>query len=97
MTNDQYDLTIDTAGPGVLRLVLSDDSGQALDALDMPYQVAVDNLLLTAIDNLINKNKLDKSALRSVAAGPGIDKSSSLYRIVSSLASAISSAHPNRV
>ncbi len=87
-------LSIDTPQAGILRLALSDGAGRELDRQDLDYQGHVDNLLLTGVDNLLRRSKLHKSALKSVAPGQGIDKNSSLYRIVQSLSAAIT-AYPD--
>jgi hypothetical protein len=83
-------LTVDTPEPGVLRLVLSDPAGEGeLASQDIAYSGHVDNILLTGVDNLLKRSKLHKSSLKSVALGQGIDKNSSLYRIIQSLSAAI--------
>jgi hypothetical protein len=63
-----------------------------VDSQDLPYQGHVDNLLLTGIDKLLQKHKIDRSALRTVTPGPGIDKNSSLDRIVKAFVSAVAVA-----
>jgi hypothetical protein len=84
MDNTQnHVLIVDLPEPGVLELHLGEHS------LRMPYTGHVDNLLLTAVDKLLQEHTIDKSAITAVQAGPGVDKNSSLYRIVTSFASAI--------
>ena len=87
-------LAIDVPEEGVLRLVLHDRDGNELNRQDLPYHGHVDNLLLTGVDNLLKRSNLHKSALSNVVAGQGIDKNSSLYRIVQSLSAAIT-AYPD--
>lgn len=89
MTNDEYTLTVDMPEPGLLRLVLIDGTGITVMTRDVPYQGHVDNILLTTVDKLITSATLDRSALTTVQIGQGIDKNSSLYRIVQSFATAI--------
>jgi len=91
MDND-VSITVDTPVPGTLSLALDTLTGERLDYLELPYQGPVDNLLLTAIDNLLNKHRLHKFALKAVRQGQGIDKNSSLYRMVQSFATAITAA-----
>lgn len=86
-----YTLTIDLLVAGTLRFLLADEMGQ-IDVVDVPYEGHVDNLLLTTVDNLIKKNSIDRSVLVTVHAGEGIDKNSSLYRIVLSFAAALAVA-----
>lgn len=81
---------------GNIVLTLHDEQGVVVDKQSvMPQrhspagQAGVDNLLLTAIDNLIERNTMDKRVFRSVRVGQGIDKDSVLYRIVSAVALAI--------
>lgn len=85
-------ITVDTPEPGILTLALDTLSGERIDEVRMPYQGPVDNLLLTGIDNLLNKHRLHKFALKAVRQGQGIDKNSSLYRMVQSFATAITAA-----
>lgn len=93
---EHIELTIDVPKEGVLRLVLVDGQGSELAREDVAYQGHVDNLLLTAVDNLLRRSNLHKSALSNVVAGQGIDKNSSLYRIVISFSSAVSAAQKAR-
>lgn len=95
MTNNELwggvELTVDQPEAGMLRLTL-EGGGKTLDRLEIAYLHPVDNLLLTAIDNLLNKNRVHKFALKAVQLGQGVDKNSSLYRMVQSFASAIAAA-----
>lgn len=88
----EVELTVDQPEAGMLRLTLEGD-GKTLDRLEVAYRPPVDNLLLTAIDNLLNRNRVHKFALKAVQLGQGVDKNSSLYRMVQSFASAITVAH----
>lgn len=89
MDNPAVTLTIDQPQPGVLSLTLRGEGGQVIDNQEMAYQGHVDNLLLTTVDNLLGRNTIHRSALKAVEVGQGIDKNSSLYRIVISLAAAV--------
>lgn len=82
-------LHIDTPEPATLRLVLRNAAGHELDRSDTPLTGHVDNILLTAVDKLLKRNSMDRFALEAVEAGLGIDKNSTLCRIVSSFAAAI--------
>ena len=82
-------LVIDMPEQGVLTLTLRDGSGAVMDTLDTPVQGHVDNVLLTSVDKLLRRNNIDRFALDAVEAGGGIDKNSSLCRIVRSFASAM--------
>lgn len=92
MDND-LTLTIDSPEQGVLELRIATALGREIAHEIVRYEGPVDNLLLTTVDNLFNRNTLDRFALKSVAPGQGIDKDSSLYRIVQSFASAVAEAH----
>lgn len=92
MDNIPIHLTIDLVEHGVLNLVL-DRMGEVIDSERVPWEGPVDSILLTAVDNLLRRNTVDKSALSSVTAGPGVDKTSSLYRIVISFGSAVARAN----
>lgn len=85
-------ITVDTPAPGLLEFTLTAIDGGQLDALTEHYHGPVDNLLLTSIDKLLKRNSIDKFALKAVQLGQGIDKNSSLYRMVQSFATAIMAA-----
>jgi len=89
---DSYILTIDTPRQGVISLLLTGSDGSPAASQELAYDGPVDNILLTAVDNLLKRHTIDRSTLVSVAAGSGIDKNSSLYRIVTSFASAVAAA-----
>lgn len=86
-----YTLVFDVEGNEII-LTLHDERGVEVDRFRMVYRPPVDNLLLTAIDNLLNRNRLHKFALKAVQLGQGVDKNSSLYRMVQSFAAAITAA-----
>lgn len=92
--DNTYTLRIDTPSVGVLTLRLVDGHGTLIDEVECAYSGHVDNLLLTAVDNLITRSSIDRFALRAVELGTGIDKNSSLYRIVQSFAAAIRACLP---
>lgn len=85
-------ITIDVPSAGTLRFVLATLSGEPLDEQEVTYQGPVDNLLLTTVDKLLERNRLHKFALKAVRPGQGIDKNSSLYRMIQSFATAITAA-----
>ena len=85
-------LTIEIPEAGILRLILTNGQNVELAREDLVYWGHVDNLLLTAVDNLLKRSSLHKSALSNATVGQGIDKNSSLYRIVTSFSSAIAVA-----
>lgn len=93
MDDHGLSLTIDVPGPGIIRLTLV-RGGRTVDTVQLLYQGHVDNLLLTGVDNVLKRSRMHKSALRDVKLGAGIDKNSSLYRIVQSFASAIRACLP---
>jgi hypothetical protein len=84
-----YTITINTPAPEILTFELRSSDGVVKDTVECAYTRPVDNLLLTTVDNLLNRSRLDRFALIAVELGTGIDKSSSLYRIVQSFAAAI--------
>jgi hypothetical protein len=96
MAETRLHLVIDVPIPGILRLVLSDAGGHVLGTSDQPLQGYVDNILLTAVDNLLKRSSIDRSAPIDAVAGPGIDKTSSLFRIVTSFASALAVSSATR-
>ncbi len=83
---------IDMPAPDLLTFELVDGSGSVIASQTCAYERPVDNLLLTTVDNLLNRSRLDRLALNDVVLGEGIDKNSSLYRIVQSFAAAIAAA-----
>lgn len=92
----EYRLVIDLPQPGLLRLTLSDSGGVVIAVADQPLEGYVDNVLLTSVDNLFKAHTIDRSAPIDAVAGPGIDKSSSLFRIVTSFASALAGPSATR-
>ena len=90
--DDTVTLTIDTPEAGMLRFVLRGSGGDEIDRVECAYSGPVDNLLLTTVDNLLKRSNVDRFALKAVELGSGIDKSSSLYRIVQSFAAAVAAA-----
>ncbi|HXK36779.1 MAG TPA: hypothetical protein VJ553_04315 [Candidatus Paceibacterota bacterium] len=82
-------LVVDTPDPTFLALTLLDAEGTAIGTLEYPLEGYVDNVLLTAVDILLKKHSMDRFALDAVQAGGGIDRNSSLCRIVRSFASAV--------
>lgn len=91
MAGDELRITVDLPEAGTLRLTL-EGAGRTREVQDVTYQGPVDNLLLTTVDNLLNRNRLHKFALKAVRPGQGIDKNSSLYRMIQSFATAITAA-----
>lgn len=88
-----YKIIVDVPQPGILHLTLCDKSGTPVLEGDFAYEGHVDNYLLTAVDNLVQGSSIDRSALTTAEAGPGIDKDSALGRIVTSFASALGAAN----
>lgn len=87
-----YVLTIDSPIAGTLALELRDSTGALIRRTERAFSGHVDNLLLTAVDNLLEESRVDRFALKAVELGSGIDKTSSFYRIVQSFASAVAAA-----
>lgn len=86
-----YTLTIDLPEADILRLTLQDnDSGARVATQEVIFRGHVDNVLLTTVDELLKRHTIDKSVLTHVRCGQGIDKNSTLSRIVQSFASAVS-------
>jgi hypothetical protein len=88
----RYQLSIDVPSPGTLAIELSERGGTSIERVECGFSGHVDNLLLTTVDNLLKRSNVDRFALIAVVLGTGIDKSSSLYRIVQSFAAAIAAA-----
>ena len=84
-----YVLAIDQLSGKALILSLVDEAGLTVAQRELPLEGYVDNLLLTAVDNLLNESNLDRSAVESVRLGQGIDKNSSICRIIQSFAAAL--------
>lgn len=90
--DNHYNLSIDTPSQGLLTIVLSEREGRVIERVECTFSGPVDNLLLTTVDNLLKRSNVDRFALDAVQLGSGIDRSSSLYRIVQSFAAAIAAA-----
>ena len=77
-----YSLTIDTTTDRkefVIELVLD---GQAIDRLITPLDRHFDTLLVTCIDKLLKRNRIDNVCVNGVIAGPHLAESSVSYNIV---------------
>lgn len=85
---DNISLLVDLIPPHVLRLTLM-RGDEVLDTWEEPIIHNADEILLTGVDKLLQRNTIDRSALKKVQSGQGIDKNSSLYRIVTSFAAAV--------
>lgn len=96
MADTGYTLTVDTQEQGRLELGLLGPDGTAIASEIVPYQGHVDNILLTVVDNFLKRNTIEKSVLVTVRIGAGIDKNSSLYRIVQSFAKAVAVVSASR-
>lgn len=90
-SDNSVTLHIDQPEPGVVQIILR-VGADVVAQEDVAYHGPVDNLLLTAVDNLFKRHRVDRFALKSVELGQGIDKNSSLYRIVTSFAAAVAVA-----
>jgi len=88
----RYELSIDVPSAELLVLELRELGGTPIERVEYRFSGHVDNLLLTSVDNLLKRSNVDRFALIAVVLGTGIDKSSSLYRIVQSFAAAIAAA-----
>ena len=81
-------LTVDVQGRDTIHIT-AQRGGKIVGKREFPYEGAVDSRLLTVVDNMFNEHILDKFVSIHVKPGPGIDKTSLLYRIVITLDAAL--------
>ncbi|HXV26694.1 MAG TPA: hypothetical protein VD862_01565 [Candidatus Paceibacterota bacterium] len=84
MPDDAYILTIGVPDGKTVSIEVS-RGGERLAERHIPRGGAVDNELLTAVDNLFRERILDKFAQIRVMAGPGVDNNSILDKIILTL------------
>jgi hypothetical protein len=77
---------------GQLVLALLNEHNVAVDELRLDSKGHADEIILIGVDKMLKRNNIDRSALTAIQRGQGIDKNSSLDRIVTSFASAIVAA-----
>ena len=75
-----------------LELVLKHGK-RPIDAVDFSFDKNLDTLLIDSIDKFLKRNKIDILSLKTVQikgfGGQGIDKNSSLYKMVRTWLSAV--------
>jgi hypothetical protein len=90
-----YELVISMPDSGTVRAELF-CGGVSVARQEVPNRGHVDNMLLTAVDNMYIEHILDRFAEIRVTAGPGIDNYSLLDKIVLSLDAALGRARGGR-
>lgn len=55
---------------------------RVIDELILPIDRNLDTQLITGLDKLFRRNRLDRLSLKAVEIGGNIDKNSSSYRII---------------
>jgi len=67
------------------------DEGRILDELIIPIDNSFDTLLVTSIDKIFKKNRIDKSSLKVVNVAPETDNGSVAYRTARAVGEALKS------
>ncbi|HVZ11195.1 MAG TPA: hypothetical protein VG941_02170 [Candidatus Paceibacterota bacterium] len=86
---DEYILSI-TGGSGPRELKLEiEENGSVKDQLIISLDMRLDTLLVTSIDKILKKNRIDLAHLKSVTIGENIDPASVAYGIARAVAEAL--------
>ena len=84
------ELTINLKDSKNIELKLT-DSNELVDELIIPIDNSFDTLLVTSIDKIFKKNRIDKSSLKVVNVAPETDNGSVAYRTARAVGEALKS------
>ncbi|HWA64276.1 MAG TPA: hypothetical protein VG866_00230 [Candidatus Paceibacterota bacterium] len=88
---DEYILHIESgSGPRELKLEIK-QNGSVKDQLIISLDTRLDTLLVTSIDKILKKNRIDVAHLKSVIISENIDPTSTAYGIAQAVAEALKS------
>ncbi len=90
-TANMYSITILFSPDGQQAELQLMEGETLLDQLIIPIDIHFDTMLVTSIDKIIKKNRIEKSSLRMVQVAPREDLSSVSYRTAQAVAEAIKS------
>ena len=64
-------------------------AGKLIDALDFSFHGNLDDLLISSVDKVFKRNRIETSSLKTVRIGGDVDKNSSAYKIAQTFIEAI--------
>ncbi len=65
------------------------DGKKCIDTLTFNFDANLDSVLISAVDKIIKRNKIDTLSLKTIKAAGKVDKFSSAYKIVQTFIEAI--------
>jgi len=67
--------------------------GVCIDTLTFDFEANLDSVLISAVDKILKRNKIETLSLKTVKIGGDIDKNSSAYKIAFVFCEAWKKAH----
>ena len=86
------DLIINFKDIGKIRLELK-RGRMLIDALDFSFQSNLDDLLISSVDKILKRNRIDALSLKTIKIEGDVDKNSSSYKIALTFVQAWKKAH----
>ena len=63
--------------------------GVCIDSLTFEFESNLDSVLISAVDKILKRNRIDTSSLKTIKVAGNIEKSSSAYKIAQTFIEAI--------
>jgi len=63
-----------------------------IDTLTFGFEANLDSVLISAVDKILKRNRIDTSSLKTVKVGGNVEKGSSAYKITQTFIEAIKSS-----
>ena len=82
------DLIINFKDFGKIRLELKQRS-MFIDALDFSFHANLDDLLITSVDKIFKRNRIETLSLKTIKVAGNVDKNSSAYKIAQTFIEAV--------
>ena len=86
------DLIINFANIGKITLELKQGK-KWIDALDFSFHGNLDDLLISSVDKVLKKNRIEASSLKTIKVEGNVDKNSSAFKIAFTFVQAWKKAH----
>ena len=77
-----------TKNRGEVELKLK-ENGKLIDTLTFDFEANLDLVLISAVDKILKRNKIDTSSLKTVSVSGNIEKGSSAYKIAQTFIEAV--------
>ena len=82
------DLIINFKDRGKVELWLK-RGGVLIDTLTFDFEANLDSVLISAVDKILKRNRIDTSSLKTVRVSGNVEKGSSAYKIAQTFVEAI--------